>query len=288
MIPVTMKVRSLDEKEAVKKQKEFHFNVFVHQKWTPYLMMLTLYNSVSQLNEFADEATYRFSGKVQMNGQPPISLSTMQASGEMPMPAPMLLAGWWGDKFNRLYLNNVKTPDVKSVSVTVDLLPERRVATIENAWVANAEVRPGDEVPVKVMLRPYRGGPIQRDFTVKIPEGLAKGDHRIVLSDADTVNRMQNMAGMMNRFIDLPETVSLINQERTNNKLYVSLVDASPTAYYDDKTLPSLPSSVLNVMQAGRAANRSLFTSPETATEQMALPFDYVVSGSYSLRIHVK
>jgi len=243
---------------------------------------------VSQLNEFADEATYRFSGKVQMNGQPPISLSTMQASGEMPMPAPMLLAGWWGDKFNRLYLNNVKTPDVKSVSVTVDLLPERRVATIENAWVANAEVRPGDEVPVKVMLRPYRGGPIQRDFTVKIPEGLAKGDRRIVLSDADTVNRMQNMAGMMNRFIDLPETVSLINQERTNNKLYVSLVDASPTAYYDDKTLPSLPSSVLNVMQAGRAANRSLFTSPETATEQMALPFDYVVSGSYSLRIHVK
>ena len=73
------------------------------------------------------------------------------------MPAPMLLAGWWGDKFNRLYLNNVKTPDVKSVNVTVDLLPERRVATIENAWVANTDVRPGDDVPVKVFLRPYRG-----------------------------------------------------------------------------------------------------------------------------------
>ncbi|HTS24284.1 MAG TPA: hypothetical protein VMH81_00300 [Bryobacteraceae bacterium] len=288
MIPVTMRVRSLDDKESVRKQKEFHFNVFVHQKWTPYLMMLTLYNSLSELNEFADEATYRLSGKVQMNGQPDISLSTMQASGEMPMPAPMLLAGWWGDKFNRLYLNNVKTPDLKSVSVTVDLLPERRVATIENAWVANADVRPGDTVPVKVFLRPYRGEPIQREFTVRIPEGLAKGDHRIVLSDADTVNRMQNMAGMLNRFIDLPEMVSLINQERTNNKLYVSLVESSPTAYYDDKTLPSLPSSVLNVMQAGRAPNRSLITSPETATEQMALPFDYVVSGSYSLRIHVK
>ena len=31
-------------------------------------------------------------------------------------------------------------------------------------------------------------------------------------------------------------------------------------------------------MQAGRASNRSLVTSPETATEQMALPFDYVVT----------
>jgi len=288
MIPVTMRVRSLDTLEKVKKEKDFHFNVFVHQKWTPYLMMLTLYNSLSELNEFADEATYRLRGNVEMNGQSRISLTTMQTSGEAPMPAPMMLAGWWGDKFNRLYLNNVKVPDLKRVDVTVDLLPERRVAAIENAWVSNPEVRPGEDVPVKVSLRPYRGEPIQRDFTVKIPTGLAKGDHRIVLSDADTVNRMQNMAGMMNRFLDLPEAVSLLNQERSNNKLYVSLVQASPTAYYDDKTLPSLPSSVLNVMQTGRAPGRSMFTSPETASEQMAIPFDYVVTGSYSLRIHVK
>jgi hypothetical protein len=288
MIPVTLKVRSLGDKETVRKEKDFHFNVFVHQKWTPYLMMLTLYNSLSQLNEMADEATYRLNGKVTMNGQPNIALSTMQASGEMPMPAPLALAAWWGDRFNRLYLNNVKTPDLKAVNVTVDLLPERRVATIENAWVANSDVRPGDEVPVKVFLRPYRGEPIQREFKLKIPPGLAAGDHRIVLSDADTANRMQNMAGMMNRFIDLPETVSLLNQERTNNKLYVSLLEASPTAYYDDKTLPSLPSSALNVIQAGRAPNRSLVTSPETASEKTVLPFDYVVTGSYSLRIHVK
>jgi len=204
------------------------------------------------------------------------------------MPAPMLLAGWFGDRFNRLYLNNVTTPNVKAVNVTVDLLPERRVATIENAWVANTDVEGGDSVPVKVFLRPYRGEALERDFTVKIPEGLAKGDHRILLSDADTVNRMQNIAGMMNHFIDLPETVSLLNQERANNRLYVSLVESSPTAYYDDKTLPSLPSSVLNVMQAGRSSNRSLVTSPETASEQMSLPFDYVVNGSYTLHVHVK
>jgi hypothetical protein len=92
----------------------------------------------------------------------------------------------------------------------------------------------------------------------------------------------------MNRFLDVPQTVSLLNQERTNNRLYVSLVSASPTAYYDDKTMPSLPSSVLNVMQAGRASNRSVMTSPETAVEQASLPFDYQITGSYSLKIHVK
>jgi hypothetical protein len=288
MIPVTLKIRTLDGKDAVKGEKDFHFSVFVHQKWTPTLMMLTLYNSISNMNDFADEATYRLNGKVQMNGPQNISLTTMQATGDMPMPAPMALALWLGDKFNKLYLNNVNVPDVKSVVMTLDLVPERRVAAIESAWVANSEVQPGEEVPVKVSLRPYRGEPIQREVKVRIPEGIARGDHRIMLSDADTLNRMQNAAGFGNRFIDVPQTVSLINQERSNNRLYVSLVESSPTAYYDDKTLPSLPSSVLNVMQAGRSSNRSLVTSPETATEQMALPFDYVVSGSYTLRIRVK
>lgn len=288
MIPVTVKVRSFGENNAARNEKDFRFNVFVQQKWTPYLMMLTLFNSISGLNEFMDEATYRLHGQVELDGMRNISLSTMQASGEMPMPAPMLLAGWWGDKFNRLFLNAVKTPSIKRVSVTVDLLPERRVASIENAWIATPEARPGEEVPVKVFLRPYRGPRIEREFTVRIPPGLSRGEHRIMLSDADTLNRMQNMAGFMNRYIDLPETVSLINQERSNNKLYVSVLQASPTAYYDDKTLPSLPSSVLNVMQAGRASNRALITSAESAAEQTAIPFDYVISGSYSLKFTVK
>lgn len=291
MIPVTVNVRAFADNGAQstpRSQKTLRFNVFVQQKWTPYLMMMTLFNSISQLNDSMEEATYRLSGKVELDGMRAISLSTMQASGEMPMPAPMLLAGWWGDKFNRLFLNSVKTPNVKRVSVTVDLLPERRVATIENAWVPEPEVEAGQEVPVKVFLRPYRGPRIAREFKIKVPAGLPRGEHRILLSDADTLNRIQNMAGFMNQYIDLPETVSLFNQERSNNKLYVSLLEKSPTAYYDDKTMPSLPSSVLNVMQAGRAASRSLVTSAESAAEQTSIPFDYVISGSYSLKITVK
>ena len=288
MIPVTVNVRSIGEGGAKSDQKKFRFNVFVNQKWTPYLMMLTLYNTISGVNDFMEEATYRLSGSVEMDGQPNLSLRTMQASGELPAPAPMVLATWWGEKFNKLFLNAVKTPKLKSVNVDVDLLPERRVATIENAWVASSDVQPGEDVPVKVLLRPYRGERIEREFKIHIPVGTAKGSHRILLSDAESANRMQTMAGALDRYIDLPQTVSLINQERSNNKLYVSLLESSPTAYYDDKTLPSLPASVLNVMQTGRASSRPVITSAESATQQAAIPFDYVVSGSYSLKINVK
>jgi len=288
MVPVTVKVRSLGDNNAVRNEKDLHFNVFVQQKWTPYLMMLTLFNSLSGLNDFAEETTYRMSGKVEFDGQPGMSISTMLASSENPAPAPMQLAGWWGDKFNRLFLNPVHTPRLKAVDATVDIFPERRVATIENAWIPSSEVEAGSQVPVKVFLRPYRGERIQRDFLLKIPAGLAPGEHRILLSDADTLNRIQTVAGLSERFMDIPQTVSLINQERSNNKLYISLVEPRPTVFYEDKTLPSLPASVMNVMQTGRTASRHFVSSPESAVEQGSVTFDLMIEGSYSLRITVK
>jgi hypothetical protein len=288
MIPVTVKVRTFGEDRTVQKEKDLKFNVFVQQKWTPYLMMVTLFNAVSGMNDFAEESTFRLNGEVELDGQPNISMSTMLSPGEVPVPASMLLAGWWGDKFNRLFGNAVKTPRLKRVNATVDLLPERRVASIESAWIALNEVEAGTEIPLKVYLRPYRGERIEREIKVRIPAGLPKGEHRILLSDAETLNRTQSFAGAANRFIDLPETVSLINQERSNNRLYVSLVQNRPTFYEDDKTLPSLPASVLNVMQAGRAANRPFISSSESTREQTSIPFEYVVSGSQSLKITVK
>jgi hypothetical protein len=139
-----------------------------------------------------------------------------------------------------------------------------------------------------VFLRPYRGERIERAVTVKIPAGMPKGDQRIVFSDSETMNRMQHAAAAGDHYMDMPETVSLLNQERENNRLYVSLVQARPTYYSSDKTLPALPGSILNVLQTERNTSRALIGSPESATEQQAIPFDQVVSGSYSLKITVK
>jgi hypothetical protein len=288
VIPVHVKVRAYGENGAVVKEKDLNFSVFVQQKWTPFLMSATLSNSLQQMNLYADEMTYRFNGDVQMDGSDNIHVSTMLAPGEFPVPMPTVLAGWWGDKFNRLFLNNVAMPKLKSVEAVVDLLPARRVAAIETVWTPTTDVEAGTEIPVKVYLRPYRGERIERSLTVKIPAGMPKGEHRLLFSDADTLDRSQDGAAKNNKNMDIPSTVSLLNQERDNNRLYISLVQSRPTFYSDDKTLPNLPSSVVNVMQMERNSSRSLVGTPESTQVQESIPFDQVVSGSYSLRIKVK
>ncbi len=287
MIPVTMHVSSFNPDNSVHSTRDFHFSVFIDHKWTPYLMMATLFNSISQLNDFSEEATFRLRGELQVAGQRKIELRTMQAPTEAPVPTPMLLAGWWGDKFNRLFVNSAKLPKLDAVDVSVDLLPERLTAQIESAWISDNTVTPGAEVPVKVFLHPYRGDRIERTINVKIPAGLARGDHEILFSDADTLSRFQNIAQTLNRIEDIPQTVAMLNDERSNNRLYVSLIESQPTVYSDEKVLPSLPASILNVMQTGRAVNHQFVSAPESAHEQLSVPFDTVVTGSYSLKIHV-
>jgi hypothetical protein len=288
MIPVSLTIRTLGEDNKVLRERTYRYNVFAHRSWTPTLMMTTLMNTLSNVNDAGENNTFRLSGKVEMDGQRNLSFATMQAPAESQMPAPAQLAVWVGDRFSRLYSNAVTPPHLKGVEVSVDLLPERRVATIDNAWASLSEADAGQDVPVRVFLRPYRGARLEKQFSVKIPAGLPAGEYRILLSDSDTLNRMQTAAGRANRFIDLGETISLINQERPNNQLYVSLVSSATTVYSDDKTLPSLPASVLNVLESGRTSGRPFVTARETAAEQAAIPFDYVVSGSYSLTIRVK
>jgi hypothetical protein len=218
-----------------------------------------------------------------------VHAATMLAPGDgSAAPPEALLANWWGEKFNRLFLNPISNPKLSSVECAIDLIPERRVIAVDTAWTPNPEVEAGTEIPVKVFLRPYRGERRETTLTVRIPAGMPKGEHRILFSDADTLNRLQSAAVATNRYLDIPETVSLLNQERSNNRLYVSLVEGRATYYTEDKTLPSLPASMLNVLQTERTASRMLSGTTETVQEQLSVPFDELVSGSYALRITVK
>ena len=67
--------------------KDYRFNVFVEERYTPALVMTALYNTLAGMNEFGEDNTYRLSGKVEMDGGSTLSLATMQSSGDANAPA---------------------------------------------------------------------------------------------------------------------------------------------------------------------------------------------------------
>jgi hypothetical protein len=122
---------------------------------------------------------------------------------------------------------------------------------------------------------------------VRIPTSTPKGTLRILVSDGNTLDRMRAMGGNFARRMDLASTIALLNKEHSNDRLYVSLLEANPQAMVEDKVMPTLPISVINVME-GMRGTHDMVVVGESSVNEASTPLDYVVSGAQIITVSVK
>jgi hypothetical protein len=282
MIPVTLTIH------GGAGVKEFHYEVLNNPRLSPVAIMATVYNALHGVNEYGEEITYHLNGSINVKGFPEVALKNMFVPAENGQPAAMAAALSLGERFGRIYDNPYNAPAVKSVNLEFDLVRERRWARLESARTDVSEARPGDEIIVETVLAPYRGERVVRQIPVKIPTSASKGTLRILVSDGETLDRVGRTNPAFGRKLDLASTIALLNKEHANNRLYVSLLEADPEARVADKVMPTLPISVMNVMD-GMRGNQEMIVSGESSVDETATPpLDYVVSGAQLLTVTVK
>ncbi len=284
MIPVTLTIHG----GSGAPPKEFHYEVLNNPRLSPVAVMATVFNALHGVNEYGEEITYRLNGSINVKGFPEVALKNMFVPTENGQPAAMAAALSLGERFGRIYDNPYNAPAVKSVKLDFDLVRERRWARLESARTDVTEARPGDQIMVETVLAPYRGERVVRQIPVKIPTSASKGTLRILVSDGDTLDRVGRTNPAFGRKLDLASTIALLNKEHANNRLYVSLLEADPEARVADKVMPTLPISVMNIME-GMRGNQEMIVSGESNVDETATPpLDYVVSGAQLLTVTVK
>jgi hypothetical protein len=282
MIPVTLSIHSGTG------EKQFHYEVLNNPKLTPVALMVTVFNALHGVNEFGEEITYRLSGSIGVKGFPEVTMKNMFSPEENSQPAAMQAALSLGERFGRIYDNPYIAPAIAGVKLDFDLVRERRWARLESARTDVTEARPGDEIVVETVLAPYRGERAVQQIPVKIPTSASKGPLRILVSDGDTLDRLAHGSAAFGSTLDLASTIALLNKEHSNNRVYVSLLEADPEARVGDKVMPTLPLSIMNVMD-GMRGNQEMTVSGESNVDETATaPLDYVVSGVQLLTVTVK
>jgi len=123
---------------------------------------------------------------------------------------------------------------------------------------------------------------------VKIPTSASKGNLRILVSDGDTLDRISRGNPAFGRKLDLASTIAVLNKEHSNNRVYVSLLEADPEARVGDKVMPTLPLSIMNVMEPMRGNQEMVVSGESNVDETATAPLDYVVSGAQLLMVTVK
>jgi SpoIVB peptidase S55 len=282
MIPVTLNIHS----GAASKQ--FHYEVLNNANLSPVAMMATVFNALHGVNEYGEDTTYRMNGRISVSGYPDVTVQNMFAPSDGGQPAAVMAALALGERFSGIYDNPYNLPGIRGVQLDFDLIRERRWARLEGARTDLIEARPGDEITIEAVLRPYRGEVVLQQIPIHIPTSTSKGPLRILVSDGDTLDRIRRTSPLLGRKMDLASTIALLNKQHVNNRGYVSLLEADPEAMVADKVMPTLPLSIMNVMDSMRGTQEMIVQGESSVNEAATAPLDYVVAGAQVMTITIK
>jgi len=281
MIPVTLSFHGTTH------AKQFHYEVLNNPKITPTAMMATVFNALQGMNEYGEDTTFRLSGNILVQGYPKLGVQNMYAPTDGATPTAYGIAVSIGDRFSRIYENPYETPKIEGVELNFDLVPERRSARLDNARTDVTEARPGDTITIETLLRPYRGESIVKQIPLTIPPSTPKGTLRILVSDGETLDRLRRVPPTLSRRLPLGSTIALLNKEHSNSEVYVSLMEPNPQAMVSDNVMPTLPLSVINVMD-GMRSTQEMVVVGESATSEASAQLGYVVSGAQIITLNIK
>lgn len=275
LLPVTMTL----EGERGGAARTFKFNVVRDQLFTPLMTYTALVNTLGSYERQFGTATYSLSGKVRVKGYDGVTLrnvftgdnSSANASAYAVAPITALLA------------NDYEDVDIEGLDLSIKSAEEPRTATIERAWIDDARPRPGKTVPLKVLLRTYRGDDLLRSIPITIPAN-ATGTLSVVVSDAARLAQTENREARLPQPRSVPQLVKALNRTRSNNTIYVRLLGSEAGAVINGEVLPSLPPSVLAVIESDHSSGN--FNPLGNATlGEWELATDHAVSGVRSLTV---
>jgi len=232
----------------------------------------------------------RLTGEVRLRGHAPVQIENTYAPGDSFVPDALPIALSVQNIFTRLFVNTFEVPQVEHVDLHVESVPGRQSFTVDSAWLEKGEAAPGETLRVRVLLHSYRGADRIEEATVRVPDQIIRGTTlRLLITDGDTLNRASRgfAFGGSSGPSGLDQLVGVLNRERRNDRLYVGLFVPSPTILWEDKELPNIPLSQINVID-GRPAPGSVQVVRESLASESSIPLGGPVSGVISLNLQIR
>ena len=280
MIPVTVNITGEQTPHAL------HIEVVDQPQITPSAVMVAVFQALMQRNTFTAETSYRVRSTVNVSGFPAVRFGGLAAPSEI-APANLLAALMVGERFSRLYDNASRQTPISSVEIEVEAIPKHLTAQLESAQSTAPIVHAGETITIEATIRPYRGEVRNVRIPVTLPEVLSEGQVRLLVSDGSTLDRITQTSHFGNQNLDVAATIEQLNNLHQNDRLYVTLLQPSPQAVLDGRTLATVPMSMANVLEPLRQ-NQKLTLNGESAVPMASVPIDNVLSGQQVLTLRVE
>ena len=280
--PTTIPVKIALESERGFR-KEFAFRVVNDQLFTPLFTYVSVLSTLTSYERETGAATFNIRGTMNVKSHGEIKIedlfsgnsASLNAAGSVMAPLTFLLD------------NDFEPVQIESVDLTIQSTEQPRTATIERVWLDGARARAGRVVPLKVLMRTYRGEEVVSTVPLQIPAN-ATGSLSVMVSDGARLAQWERReVRQPTEPRSVPQLMRALNTTRKNNRLYVRLLASDSGAVVRGEALSSLPPSVLGVLEADRSAGDFIPLRNATLGE-WNLPTEFAVVGARMLTINLE
>ena len=243
LVPVRI---ALETERGLK--KVFSFQVVNDQLFTPLLTYVAILNTLSSYEREYGTATFRVKGKATVRKHGDVTFEDIFTGDSPSIGAATYVVA----PLTFLLANDFEPIELDGVDLQITTSEHPQTATLERVWLDTVQVKPGTTVPLKLLLRTYRGEEVTRTVPIDIPPN-ASGSLSILVSDGGRLAQYeQRDAKSGAQMRGLAQMIRALNKAKKNNRLYVRLLRQDAGAVVNGESLSSLPPSVLAVLEADR------------------------------------
>jgi len=273
MVPMDVRVNFAGE------VKTFHYDMAIHEKLSPLLVMMCIQNSVVLHKELPEYHTVRYKGEVEFEQFGKMQIDNVSSDSDVAM-----LLAEVGQPINLMMNNNYQRVKFKSVKIDVDITPRSESANIKQAKLDKNSYKPGDQVRIDMLLDRVWGPEITHSLTFTVPNDLPDGEYDLTLGGmrvAVMSDRQSNPYAYRGESVkDIFEMIRRVQAFRSD-RFYVSLNTQEAGLGFRQYGMRQLPGSKLQQLQTAEPNLTSRFTTARI----FEIPSKYIIDSELPLKL---
>ena len=267
-------------------KKQLRYEIARDRFLTPFLVNLTVFNSIVSSDRALGVSTLQVKGKINIKGEQPVELENRFSSdSNSPVFASLSVAL----PIHFLLSSGFSNLELEGVDLDISALEDDRATVLDLLRLDRSELRAGESVTLDVSYKKNNGEVVQDSFPVKIPTDVRPGTLSMLVADGTSLMAM-DAREQGDDFIprDLTQLIRFMNNIRKNDRLYVRLYRREAGAVIKGEGLPGLPPSILSILRSERNTGGMIPIHTSTFMEYELPSSDYVVTGSKVLELEIK
>src|SRR5262249_21160540 len=233
MIPVSVSLERVRGKGAAASdssaitapKRSFKFSVVNDPLFGPLMTYASLLNTILNYERSMEAATFTIKGTATIRRHEPITFDNMFSGDQSSIAA----AAYVIAPVTYLMSNDFEKIDLDGIDLSITTVERPQTAALERVWLDDPRPRAGRTVPLKMLLRTYRGDDELRTVPIQIPAN-ASGTLSILVSDGGRLGLAEQREARSPSAKSVDQVIKTLNRGRRNNTLYVKLLSSDAGA----------------------------------------------------------